>query len=92
MLKIELTGQYESMLVVLYKEDVRLRKVIREKVKLFRRNPHDTRLRNHPLAKRLRDRWAFSVTSDIRIIYRWIGRNVVRFLAIRPHKKVYKKS
>lgn len=92
MLKIERTGQYESMLVALYKEDIRLRKIIREKVKLFRRNPDDTRLRNHPLTKKLKDRWAFSITSDIRIVYGWIGKNAVRFLAIGQHDKVYKRS
>lgn len=66
--------------------------VIRKKVKLFRHNPDDTRLDNHDLHGTMVDKWAFSITDDIRIVYEWIGTNMVRFLAIGPHATVYPKS
>ncbi|KKU92239.1 MAG: hypothetical protein UY21_C0003G0015 [Microgenomates group bacterium GW2011_GWA1_48_10] len=40
----------------------------------------------------MKGKWAFSVTSDIRTIYIWVGKNTVSFLAIGSHKKVYGKK
>lgn len=90
MLKIKQSGKYDSMLETLYEKNSALRKTVIEKTKLFRRNPHDTRLENHALRKTMKGKWAFSITPDIRIVYRWIGKNTVRFLAIGPHKQIYK--
>jgi mRNA-degrading endonuclease YafQ of YafQ-DinJ toxin-antitoxin module len=53
------------------------------------RNPDDTRLDRHPLTKKMGGKWAFSITDDIRIVYEWLGKNTVRFLAIGKHRKVY---
>jgi len=39
----------------------------------------------------MKGKWAFSVTDDIRIVYEWLGKTTVRFLAIGRHSKVYKK-
>ena len=40
----------------------------------------------------MKGKFAFSITNDIRIIYEWLGKNTVRFLAIGGHKKVYTQS
>ncbi len=37
----------------------------------------------------MKGKFAFSITGDMRIIYEWLGKNTVRFLAIGGHKKVY---
>ncbi len=37
----------------------------------------------------MKGKWAFSITDDIRIVYEWKTKNVVRFLAIGGHEKVY---
>jgi len=58
-------------------------------VKLFQKNPQDTRLGTHPLKRKMTGRYSFSVTDDIRIIFEWIGPLDVRFLAIGPHHRVY---
>ena len=58
-------------------------------VERFKRNPQDTRLDNHELTKKLLGRWAFSITDDIRIVYEWLRKNEVRFLAIGGHLQVY---
>jgi len=65
---------------------------VNRKVKWFRKNPQDTRLKNHALRKRMRGKFAFWITSDIRIVYEWSGKNTVRFLAIGGHKEVYLKK
>lgn len=61
-------------------------------IKRFRNNPVDTRLRNHQLHRTLFGQWAFSVTGDIRIVYEWMSKTTVRFVAIGRHEVVYKKS
>ncbi|OGG27543.1 hypothetical protein A3A64_02805 [Candidatus Gottesmanbacteria bacterium RIFCSPLOWO2_01_FULL_48_11] len=60
-----------------------------ERIRWFRKNPDDTRLRNHALHKKLAGKWAFSITGDIRIVYEWVGMSTVRLLAIGGHKMVY---
>ncbi|MBI5619826.1 hypothetical protein HY950_02595 [Candidatus Gottesmanbacteria bacterium] len=67
-----------------------IRKEVEQCIQWFRNNPSDTRLRNHALHKKLADKWAFSVTDDIRIVYERVGTNAVRFLAIGGHTMVYR--
>lgn len=77
------------MLRVLIKTNPSIQPLIMRKIKLIQLNPNDTRLNNHPLRKRLKGKWAFSITDDIRIIYKWYGKNSVSFLAIGGHSEVY---
>lgn len=69
-----------------------MRATIMERIALFRKNPDDTRLANHALHGRMDEKWAFSITDDIRIVYTWIGNTTVRFLAIGTHEEVYGKK
>lgn len=77
------------MLEELLTEDPNLLSQISQLIKLFKKNPRDTRLRNHKLSGKMAGQFAFSITDDIRIIYKITGKNTVRFLAIGPHEKVY---
>ncbi len=63
---------------------------IDSRVQWFRKNAEDTRLKNHDLHKKMLGKFAFSITNDVRIVYKWLGKNEVRFLAIGGHPKVYK--
>lgn len=87
-MKIIRSGKYDQMLLNLTVE-IELIEQIQKRVKLFEKNHDDTRLDNHSLGKKLTGKYAFSVTDDIRIVYEWIGKTTVRYLAIGPHKKVY---
>lgn len=89
MVNIHRTSDYEWMLEELYGVDEEILESVRARVKLFRKNPEDTRLDNHPLHKRMKGKWAFSVDEDIRIIYEWVGKTTVRFLSIGHHFDVY---
>lgn len=89
MLKIKFTGEYTAALSKLFDEDQAYRKLVEETVKIFNKNPLDTRLKVHPLRKKLQGKWAISVTGDIRIVFEWIGKHTVRFLKIGSHSKVY---
>jgi len=92
MLKVEYTGLFRQKLRKLLEEQPKLRVTVQERTALFRTNPNDTRLANHALRKRLLDKWAFSITDDIRIVYCFMGKKTVRFLAIGTHATVYKKN
>ena len=89
MIKIKITGLFDKQLKTLYSNHKNLHSVIQKRIKLFQTNPHDTRLKNHALTRRLKGKWAFSITPDIRIIYVWVGEHTVRFLAIGTHEQVY---
>ena len=90
MIRIKLSGNFNETLRLMIKDNPNALEDIGLAIKLLQNNPSDTRLHNHLLRKRLEGRWAFSVTDDIRIIYRCIGKNEVRFLAIGTHTKVYR--
>lgn len=92
MLKVEETGQYDHMLEDLLFEYPSLESVVEKIVILFKKNPEDTRLDNHPLTKRMIEKWAFSITDDIRIVYEWLGKTTVRFLAIGGHQRAYRRK
>lgn len=89
MIKIKRIGPFDDGLKKLYVQNERLGKTVKEAILRFQRNPADTRLQNHRLTGQLKGKWAFSVAPDVRIVYEWKGKNVVRFLAIGTHKQVY---
>jgi len=86
-IKIVRSGKYTQMLQEI--DNNELLDKIQHLINLFILNTEDTRLRNHALRKRMKGKFAFSITGDMRIIYEWLGKNTVRFLAIGGHKKVY---
>lgn len=90
MVKVEYHGDYLKDLETLIRETPDISKEIDKKVNWFCKNPEDTRLDNHPLTERMEGKHAFSISSDIRIVYECLGKNTARFLAIGAHKKVYK--
>lgn len=89
MVKIRESGKYLEMFKEISLDNPELELLIELKVLWFQHNPNDTRLDNHPLTKRMAEQWAFSITDDVRIVYKWLGKNTVRFLAIGGHGKVY---
>ena len=92
MLKIIRTGKYEKLEQDLLLENSKLEVEVLERIIWFKKNPDDTRLENHALTKKMEGRWAFSITDDVRIVYEWLGKTTIRFLAIGGHKKVYKRK
>ncbi|OGM30214.1 hypothetical protein A2630_03255 [Candidatus Woesebacteria bacterium RIFCSPHIGHO2_01_FULL_44_10] len=92
MIRIKHAGEFDQLLDVIAKNDLEMFDLVNAKIKLFKKNPNDTRLDNHPLKRRMRGKWAFSITEDIRIVYIWQGEKRVRFLNIGPHSKVYSRA
>lgn len=92
-MKIELSGEYNKTLYELLSNDSKLLEYVEETVRIFKKNPQDTRLKTHPLRKRLKGKWAMGIigdeTGDLRIIFEKLGKSKVRFLIIGPHIMVY---
>ena len=68
------------------------RKLVRkfhERVDLFQNNPQNPLLNDHPLKGDKRGLRAFSISGDIRVIYRLIDDDHALFLDIGSHNQVY---
>lgn len=92
MIKVKQVGKFRKLLDELYVEEPELKIEVNTRINWFQNNPEDSRLDNHALIKRMESKWAFSITDDIRIVYEWLGKTTVRFLAIGGHKKAYKRK
>jgi addiction module RelE/StbE family toxin len=86
--------RYDPGFIAKYKkQDVRIRKSLKEIIALFVKDPKNPRLNNHAL----RDEWkgyrSINVTSDYRAIY--IGKDegdeiIAYFVEIGAHSELYK--
>ena len=90
MVTIKIKGSYDLQYNDLVEKFPELAEIVDAKVKLFRKNPEDTRLENHALKRKLKGEWAFSITDSIRIVYEWQGKTTARFLRIGGHETIYK--
>ncbi len=69
--------------------DIRLRRKFDERVVFFVQNPQHPLLHDHALKGEKEGYRAFSITGDIRIVYRLIDERTVLFLDIGTHNQVY---
>ncbi len=58
-------------------------------MRLFSQNPFDRRLRAHKLTGKLEGLWAFSVTYDCRVIFKFLDKDEVLLVDIGSHDEVY---
>ena len=77
----------------IYKKKIKNNKILKDKfwktMKLFVKNPFLPQLRTHKLSGELFDMWAFSVTYDCRVVFKFIGENEVSLIDIGTHDEVY---
>lgn len=90
MSRIKYDVRYWNDLKELLLSQPELAEEINQRTLWFSKNSNDTRLGNHDLHKKMLGQWSFWITDDVRIVYKWLGKNEVRFLAIGGHSKVYK--
>ena len=57
--------------------------------RLFSENPFNPQLRTHKLSGRLRGLWAFTVSYDCRVIFKFVGKEEVLLIDIGSHDEVY---
>ena len=66
----------------------KLAKEFERRLKLFLENPKHPLLKNHRLVGRKSQYWSFSITGDIRVVYRIVG-NDIWLYDIGSHNQVY---
>lgn len=87
--------QYDpDFLKTLKKLNVRIRKSLRERLKIFLKNPYDPQLNNHELKEKYEGYRSIDITADYRAIYEEINeddRIIAYFLTIGTHEELYGK-
>ena len=66
-----------------------LDKKIEEKIRFFKYNPRNPILKVHSLKGKKQTLRAFSITGDVRIVYKIISKKEVLFLDIGTHNQIY---
>ena len=85
-MRISTTRRFDKQYAKL-KPSVKLR--FKARIELFRDNPIDPTLKNHPLSGKYTGYRSINITGDIRALYRQEGRNVVIFAFIGTHSQLY---
>lgn len=71
----------------------KLSKGIKQKVKekniLFEKDPYNQGLNNHALNGKYAGYRSINITGDVRIIYKFLGKDVVLFSEIGTHSELY---
>lgn len=89
-----MTIKYSSVFLKHYKKRIAtklsLKKRFAERLKLFTENKNNPALRNHALIGDLKSYHSFSISGDIRVIYKSESKEIVWFYDIGTHNQVYK--
>ena len=71
------------------KNNQELKKRFWDVMELFSKNPFSPRLRTHKLTGRLEGLWAFSITYDCRVIFKFLDDDRVLLIDVGGHEEVY---
>ena len=58
-------------------------------VEMFAKDPFQSRLRTHKLTGKLDGLWAFSVSYDCRVIFKFLSKTEILLIDIGGHDEVY---
>lgn len=61
----------------------------KEKEKIFKTNPFDSRLDTHKLHGKYKEYWAFTVVGQYRVMFDFVGSKTVDFINVGTHD-IYK--
>jgi toxin HigB-1 len=71
------------------KNDTELKQRFWKAMKLFSGNPFHQKLRTHKLSGKLGGLWAFSVSYDCRVIFKFLNGDEILLVDIGGHEEVY---
>lgn len=89
MTKIVFTSFFHRAFKKIISANPKLEEVIRQKFEVFQQNPFDPTLRNHKLSGELKAYRSFSITRDIRVIFRFTNEGEALFIDMGRHDDVY---
>jgi addiction module RelE/StbE family toxin len=62
---------------------------IKDRLKIFIKDPFDRQLNNHPLKGKYEDYRSINISGDLRAIYKYISDNECVFVEIGTHSELY---
>lgn len=62
---------------------------LKEKLIIFKNNPFDERLNNHPLHGKFADCRSINITGDLRLIYKKLDDSNFLFIDLGTHSNLY---
>lgn len=62
-----------------------LKALVSEREEMFKKDPFDSRLETHKLTGELLGSWSFSITHRDRVLFKFIGKGLVRFDDVGDH-------
>jgi mRNA-degrading endonuclease YafQ of YafQ-DinJ toxin-antitoxin module len=71
------------------KNDAELKGRFWDAVEMFAKDPFHPHLRTHKLTGRLEGLWAFSVSFDCRVIFKFLSKTEILLIDIGGHDEVY---
>lgn len=81
---------YSSKFEKEYKKLPKKVKLLAEKKeKVFRKDPFTPSLKTHKLTGKLRNYWSFSIDFQYRIIFEFVGKEIIWFHSVGTHE-IYK--
>jgi addiction module RelE/StbE family toxin len=89
LLKIIWDGGFKRAYKKKIKNNDRLKKKFWSSLNAFSENPFDPGLRTHKLTGKLKGLWAFSCSSDCRVIFKFIEKGEVLLIDIGSHAEVF---
>lgn len=89
-MKIDYTKRFLKNFAKRIAPNQNLDRKFKERVKQFAEDPSSKVLKNHKLSGTLEEFRSFSITGDIRVIYRQISSDTVEFYDIGTHNQIYK--
>ena len=89
MIKISWDQGFKRVYRKKIKNDAELKGRFWGAVEMFAKDPFQPRLRTHKLTGRLEGLWAFSVSFDCRVIFKFISKTEILLIDIGGHDEVY---
>lgn len=74
----------------LKKQPAKIQQAFYLRLELFREDPLDPILRQHPLKGKLKGSYSIDVTGDVRAIYEIEGKQMYLYIMIGSHSQLYR--
>ena len=85
MLRVYFTKKFTKQYKLLSKRNSKIAKKLEKRIEIFVKNPRDPILKTHGLSGQLKGKYAFWINWNLRVVFQWIDKNSVRFIALETH-------
>ena len=89
MIKISWDQGFKRIYRKKVKNDADLKVRFWNAMEIFTKDPFQSRLRTHKLTGKLEGLWAFSVSYDCRVIFKYLSKTEILLIDIGGHDEVY---